>query len=566
MPDIANPEVEPTFSTLVELFRWRGRNQSHERALVFLEDGEGETQVLTYGDLDRRARAVAAYLQAHGATGNRVLLLHPSGAEFITSFLGCLYARAVAVPAYPPRQNRNMQRLQGMVKNAEPVLALTDSHVLERMHTPWQACAEAPLPWVAADLLGDELAGQWLEPSVQADTLAFLQYTSGSTTEPKGVMVSHGNILANLRMVAAVSASVPHAPIVTWLPLFHDMGLLGAVLQSFYMGTFCVLMPPEAFFLKPVRWLRAISRYGARITGAPNFAYDLCVRKVDASQKAELDLRHLEMAFNAAEPVRPLTLQKFVEAFASCGARPGQLYPCYGLAECTLFVTGGSAGRIPVTTSHPELGGERQLAGCGKTWLDGKILIVDPQTRQPCEERVTGEIWVSGSNVTQGYWNNPEATEETFKAMTADTREGPFLRTGDLGFVQGDELFLVGRLKDVIIIGAQNHHACDLELTTEQCHALIRPNCSAAFAVDTGLGERLVVATELEKPKDGSHADFPGIAQAIRRDVAEQHGVAVSTVLLLRPGAIPKTTSGKVQRHACRTAYLTRTLQPLAES
>jgi acyl-CoA synthetase (AMP-forming)/AMP-acid ligase II len=444
------------------------------------------------------------------------------------------------------------------------VLALTDSQVLQRMPAGLSTDQVAQVPWVAADLLSDELAEQWHEPSVTPETIAFLQYTSGSTAHPKGVMVSHRNILSNLRIVAAASASLPPAPIVTWLPLFHDMGLIGTVLQSFFMGTCCVLMTPEAFFLKPVRWLRAISRYKARITGAPNFAYDLCVRKIDEAQKAELDLRSLQMAFIAAEPVRAGTLQRFSSAFASCGMRPDQFYPCYGLAESTLFVTGGDASRAPVTTSHPALENGRVLVGCGHCWLDTNVLIVEPQTRQKSPENTVGEIWVSGSNVAQGYWNNPEATEETFGAFTADA-EGPFLRTGDLGFLRDGELFIVGRLKDVIIIGAQNHHACDLELTAEQSHPLIRPHVSVAFTRDTDMGEQIVVAVELER-RNGADFEFREIAQAIRRAISEQHGVSVSTVLLLKPSTIPKTSSGKVQRQACRAAYLAKTLEPLVEA
>jgi acyl-CoA synthetase (AMP-forming)/AMP-acid ligase II len=363
------------------------------------------------------------------------------------------------------------------------------------------------------------------------------------------------------------------------------------------VGVPCVLMPPVAFLQRPVRWLQAISRYRATISVAPNFAYDLCVRKITPAQRATLDLRSWEMAFNGAEPIRAATLERFAATFAPCGFRREAFYPCYGLAEATLIVSGGEKADIPVVQTVQQAALERHqvvpatakdedtrtLVSCGRTLLDGRVVIADPESRTRCQPGEVGEIWVAGPSVAQGYWNRPAETVQTFQAYLADTGEGPFLRTGDLGCVYQGELFVTGRMKDVIIIRGSNHYPQDIELTVERCHPSLRPGCGAAFAVEVAGEERLIVVQEVERryqpprqrpperrqvdvdpgfdPECPQPLDLDAVVGNIRQAVAEQHGMQVYAVLLLRAGSIPKTSSGKLQRYACCAGFLTDSLE-----
>jgi acyl-CoA synthetase (AMP-forming)/AMP-acid ligase II len=593
---LSNQTVE--FSTLVELLRWRALHQSTRRAYTFLVDGETEEVHVTYGELDRQARAIGAQLQRLGASGERALLLYPPGLEYIAAFLGCLYGGVVAVPAYPPhpaRLDRTWPRLQAIVQDAQPLVALTTSSILSIIE---RVLAQAPdfqaMRWVATDNLADSLAEEWRDPGVSSSTLAFLQYTSGSTATPKGVMVSHGNLMYNQRMIRNAFEHTGQSSVVGWLPLYHDMGLIGNVIQPLYMGFSCTLMSPALFLQRPYRWLHAISCCKATTSGAPNFAYDLCVRKITPEQRATLDLSRWDLAYNGAEPIRDETIERFTATFASCGFRPEAFYPCYGLAEATLFVSGGLKASRPVlhtvrgsTLDHHQVVADshrnedsRTLVGCGRTWLDQKIVIVDPESFTPCPPDRVGEIWVSGPNIAQGYWNRPEETERTFRAYLADTGEGPYLRTGDLGFLKDGELFVTGRIKDLIIIGGVNHYPQDIEWTVEQSHPAIRPGCCAAFSVDVAGEERLVVAAEVERryqptqrqavgaSDSGSYRqplDGQAVVRAIRRAVAEGHDVTAHSVVLLKTGGLPKTSSGKIQRHACRAGFLAQTLDVIEE-
>jgi acyl-CoA synthetase (AMP-forming)/AMP-acid ligase II len=595
--------------TLLELLRWRASEQPERRAYTFLRDGQREEAHLTYEELDRGARCIAARLQHLNAGGERVLLLYPSGLDYIAAFFGCLYAGAIAVPVYPPRPNRSLDRLQAIVDDAGPRIALTTAGILSRTGSPQDTGWGRALQWQPTDVLtadAHESAAGWKEPRVVPETLAFLQYTSGSTTQPRGVMVSHHNLLCNNRMVQQAFEQTEESTFVGWLPLFHDMGLIGNVLQPLFLGSGCVLMAPEAFLMRPFRWLSAVSRYKAHTSGAPDFAYDLCARKVTAEQRATLDLSGWEVAFCGAEPVRSSTVKRFAETFAECGFRRQAFYPCYGLAESTLFVSGGLKTEAPVVAAFdagalerdrvapasPDGHPARVLVGCGRPWQDEKILIADPESSTLCAAESVGEIWVSGSNVAHGYWHRPEETDRAFHAYVAETGEGPFLRTGDLGFFAGGELFIAGRLKDLIVTGGRNHYPEDIEQTVESSHPAVRPGCCAAFGVDQGGQERLVVAVEADRgyrpgvpprtgqapvprpaPEDhavGVSEESPGgsflsghediLAEAIRRAVAEQQDLRVHTVLLLKPGSLPRTSSGKIQRHLCRAGFLAGTL------
>ncbi|WP_258003824.1 non-ribosomal peptide synthetase [Fischerella thermalis] len=569
-------------TSLIELLRWRAIQQPEQKAYSFLLDGEVEAAYLTYKDLDRQAQSIAVQLQSCGVkNGERGLLLYPPGLEFIAAFFGCLYAGIVAVPAYPPRPNQSLSRLQAIVADAQAAIILTTTTSLSNIERQF---AQYPhlqtLRLLATDnMIASHSAQTWQQPSVNSDTLAFLQYTSGSTGTPKGVMVSHGNLLHNELLIQQAMQHTENTLFVGWLPLFHDMGLVGNLLQPLYLGIPCILMSPVAFLQKPVRWLQAISQYKATTSGGPNFAYDLCVRKITPEQRANLDLSSWEIAFNGAEPIRAETLEQFSTTFAECGFRREAFYPCYGMAETTLIVTGGNKQVPPVlqpvesaallqnqvVPASQEASGVQTLVGCGQALQDLKIAIVNPETLTRCQPHEVGEIWVAGPSVTPGYWNQPEQTDYTFRAYLKDTQEGPFLRTGDLGFLRDGELFVTGRLKDLIVIRGRNHYPQDIEWTVAQSHPSLQPSSSAAFAIDVAGEERLVIAQEIKRSFLRNLATEEVIA-AIRQAVVEEHELQVYALLLLKPGSIPKTSSGKIQRHACRTSFLAGSWESIASS
>lgn len=582
------PPSEGSFApTIVDLLRQRAAYRPHDRAFTFLVDGENEELNITYAELDRKARAVGGWLTQQGMAGKRVLLLYPSGLDFIAAFMGCLYGGAIAVPAYPPRKNRSVERIEAIAADADASVALTTRDVLDRFDA---LKASAPslehLIWKVDSELEPTWSERWDRPDIDGETLAFLQYTSGSTGTPKGVMLSHENLLHNsLRIMQAFEITRSQSG-VFWLPSFHDMGLIGGILVPLYGGKFNVLMSPVAFLQKPLRWLQAIAKYRATISGGPNFAYELCVRKTTPEQRAALDLSSWSLAFNGAEPVRAETMAAFAEAFAVSGFRREAFYPCYGLAESTLMVTGGMKFEQPVVRNFDSLSVEtgtiqvrpeddtaaRRLVGSGRE-LDGQdVLIVDPQSCEPLPPGRVGEIWVSGPSVAQGYWNRSEETAATFGAMlslpAADSpgrmgrwrpNPGPYMRTGDLGFFDNGELFVTGRLKDLIIIRGRNHYPQDLEHAVEESSGLVRPGSVAAFAVEIDDRERVVIVAELERGKRDS-ADVQTAFEMIRKRLATEHEVAAEAIVLVRPNSIPKTSSGKIQRHACRRQFLDESL------
>ncbi|MDM8557193.1 type I polyketide synthase [Candidatus Parabeggiatoa sp. HSG14] len=562
-------------TTLIELLCFQAQNQPNKHAYTFLKSGETEEFSITYTQLDQNARVIATKLQSMVAPGERVLLLYPSGLDYIIAFLGCLYAGVIAVPTYPPRRNRSDPRLQAIVTDAQATVVATTTEILSHIgphhsHTP----ELKTLQWLATDNLSQELAKNWQFPDINKNTLAFLQYTSGSTGTPKGVMVSHGNLLDNEAMIQQGFGHTENTRFVGWLPLFHDMGLIGNLLQPLYLGIPCFLMSPTAFLQKPFRWLQAISQYKATTSGGPNFAYDLCVQKITAEQRTQLDLSSWEVAYNGAEPIRDQTLERFSETFADCGFRPEAFYPCYGMAETTLFITGGLKTKRPTLYQAEEKAleqnrvissqkgeGTRTIVSSGQTWLTQKVIIVDPETFAQCASQQIGEIWVSGPNVAQGYWNQPEKTEHTFHA-SLNNGEGPFLRTGDLGFLQNGELFVIGRLKDLIIIRGRNYYPHDIELTLEQSHPALKKNSGAAFSVEVASEERLVIVQEVERTAL-KKLNTDEVISAIRQTVSEQHDLQVYAILLLKPATLPKTSSGKVQRRACRRKFLEGTFKTI---
>ena len=561
------PKTSPISISLVDILLQRAQNQPEQKAYIFLQNGETESGSLTYGELDRQARAIAAHLQSW--QGERALLLYTSGLEFITAFFGCLYAGVVAVPVYPPRRNQKLSRLLAIANDAQAEVALTTTSILADIEQRWSEEAElAQLKWVATDTIAAN-PRKFVPQSVTPESLAFLQYTSGSTGTPKGVMVTHGNIIHNQQMIHQGFGHSEQTIFVGWLPLFHDMGLIGNVLQPMYLGIPCILMPPVAFLIKPIRWLQAISKYQATTSGGPNFAYELCVKKVQPEQLANLDLSSWDVAFNGAEPVRAETLEQFAKKFAQCGFKYSSFYPCYGMAETTLFTTGGYKYQKPViqgvlaekleqnsvVVSEISSAESRAFVGCGCSYLNTTVTIVHPESLTRCGLGQIGEIWVSGGSIAAGYWNRPSATEETFQAYLKDTGEGPFLRTGDLGFFSNGELFVTGRLKDLMIIRGQNYYPQDIEMTVQKSHPALRPNCGAAFTVEFKGSEQLVIVHEVERSYLRK-LNVNEVVGNIRQAVTAEHSLQVYATVLVKTGSIPKTSSGKIQRYACRAQFL----------
>jgi acyl transferase domain-containing protein/acyl-CoA synthetase (AMP-forming)/AMP-acid ligase II/acyl carrier protein len=517
-------------------------------------------------------------LQKMGATGERALVLYPPGLEYVAAFFGCLYAGIVVVPAYPPRLNQKLLRLQNIFSDAQAKIALTTRSILSGIERHFMAAPElSDLQWLIDEDVPLSIESEWQEPVVTSDSLAFIQYTSGSTGSARGVMLSHGNLMHNLSVIRVGFQIPPETIAVFWLPSYHDMGLIGGVLEPMYVNAPGILMSPASFLQQPIRWLQAITRYKGTISGAPNFAYQLCVDRIAPEQRASLDLSSWGVAFCGAEPIRHETLERFAEAFEPCGFRKEAFYPCYGLAEATLLVSGTVGPAVPksiavkrdmleqgrVVQATTDEQGVRTLVGCGNALLDQRIIIADSEafTRR-LPDRV-GEIWVSGPSVGLGYWNRLQETEKTFTAYLKDTGEGPFLRTGDLGFVNDGKLFVTGRLKDLIIIRGRNHYPEDIERTVEQLHPALRIDHGAAFSVELAGEERLVVVYEVERKYRNS--ELVEVFSAIRRAVAADHELQVYAVVLVRTLSIPKTSSGKIKRQDCRRKFLEGNLKVVQE-
>lgn len=556
---------------MVELLASQAADQPDATAYMFLDDRDGE-QPITFGELDRRARLIAARLQLELKPGDRALLVYPAGLEFISAFFGCMYAGVVAVPATYPKPKRPMPRLQRIAVDCDAHVALSTAQTLTTLDPDLLSADGATNQWIATDELNNDLADLWHRPVIDTNDLAFLQYTSGSTSDPKGVMVSHANLLANLERIrqsfgiGELEEDVASSTGVSWLPAYHDMGLIGGILTAMYMGGRTVLMSPTSFLQRPMRWLQAISDYNGIISGAPNFAYEYCVRRISAEERATLDLSHWRLAFCGAEPIRSETLVHFAEAFAGAGFKFKSFLPCYGLAESTLLVAGAdyrqepkilavnraalAQHRVALACGEPDAMVQR-LVGCGVPVSDHTVVIVDPEHGTEVGDGEVGEILVQGPSVTQGYWNRPEETEQVF-AATVPGRNGKFLRTGDLGFFREGELFVTGRVKDVIIIRGSNHYPQDIEQSAEEAHPAVMPG--AAFALADDSGERLVVVHQLDRQFRGS--DHQEIIQAIRRAIVEQHELDPYAIVLIRQTSLPITSSGKVQRTLCREQYV----------
>ncbi|TDD84666.1 aminotransferase class I/II-fold pyridoxal phosphate-dependent enzyme [Actinomadura rubrisoli] len=590
----------PEPATVAEILRHHARRTPDRLAYRFLTGLDGGAESWTYRDLDLRARSIAGRLQREGQRSRPVLLLLPPGLEYVAGFLGCLYAGAIAVPAYPPdagRSDQTMARLAAIARDARAGWALVD----EEQKRLVEAAPDAPggldgqnMRWLPTTDCGPADAETYRDPGAAPGALAFLQYTSGSTATPKGVMVSNENLVANLRAIHVMTRHDRDSAVVSWLPPYHDMGLIGGILMPLYAGIPAHLMAPRTFVQRPFLWLDTISRTRATTSPAPNFGFDYCLRRVTPEQRAELDLSGWRLALNGAEPVRADTLDRFADAFSPCGFDRSALLPCYGLAEATLLVSGTDADRPPLIgtfgtealeagqavpaepaepvehaerAEHPEETGPgrrtTRVVGCGPAADRVGVAIVDPQSRRRLPPGRIGEVWVSGPGVARGYWRDPEATRDTFQASIEDGDGTAFLRTGDLGFEHGGELHLVSRLKDLVIVQGRNHYPQDVERTVEETDEAIRPGGGAAFGVEIDGAEELVVVYEVDAHRVG---DGGGLLARLRTAIAQAHEVSPHAIVLVKRSAVPKTTSGKIQRQGCKRAFLSLGLPVLAAS
>ncbi|MAT69548.1 MAG: fatty acyl-AMP ligase [Planctomycetaceae bacterium] len=568
--------AEPPLASVAELLRRRARELGSRPAFTFTDEAGAETQS-SYAQLDARAAAVGHELAAQLAPGDRAALVFPPGLDFIAAFFGCLYAGVVPVPATFPKPRRPSPRLDAIVADSDAAAVLTTAATLETVQLDQQSPAVQAARWIAVDQLATTRPA--LVHPARHDDLCFLQYTSGSTSDPRGVMISHGNLLANLETIrggfgleiAGADDTCPAG--VFWLPAYHDMGLIGGILTPLYVGGTSHLLSPAAFLKRPLAWLEKLSATRSAISGAPNFAYQLCADKTTAEQAAALDLSNWQLAFCGAEPIDPAALDNFAKALASSGFRREAFYPCYGLAEATLLVSGGhaageaallnvdraeiAAGRaVPAANGTPA----KSLVNCGCPLGGVDVAIVDPATNEQVPDGVIGEVWVAGPSVAAGYWNRPQENFAAFGARLPDS-ERPYLRTGDLGFLHNGSLFVTGRLKDVIIIRGRNLYPQDIEQTVRDANAAV--DSGAAFAVVEGAEDRLVVVHQVGR--EHRRGDLTPVLKAVRAAVVDEYELDPHAIVLLRPGGLPLTTSGKVQRNRCREMFEAGELPSLAE-
>jgi acyl transferase domain-containing protein/acyl-CoA synthetase (AMP-forming)/AMP-acid ligase II/acyl carrier protein len=573
---IIQKQITFKYESLVEMINYQAMNRPDKIAYIYLNyitDGDPQEDSMTYRQLDQNAKKIAVELRKAAKPNDRVLLLYAPGLDYISAFFGCLYAGNIAVPAYPPLDKRLINRLRLIISDSQADLVLTTSGILAAVQSHFPDLPELrTLSWITTDNLPAGLCDEWTRTDVDKDSIAFLQYTSGSTSAPKGVILTHGNLLHNISLVEKCFGHTTDECGVIWLPPYHDMGLIGGILQSAYIGASVVLLSPLDFLQQPMRWLEAITKYKPVTSGGPNFAYELCIKKINPDKISSLDLSSWSLAFNGAEPVKLETMKKFSQTFKSCGFKPEAFYPCYGLAESSLIVTGGSKHEFPVIkifdksaieNSRMREVGESDInakfhVSSGRVLSDVTIRIVDPETMRSVSENQIGEIWVNSPSVARGYWGKPEISEKTFNAYMADTGEGPFLRTGDLGCMMDGELFVTGRLKDLIILNGRNIYPQDIEYTVERVHPSLRSGCGAAFSVHVDNEEKIVVVQEIKNKV--KQDDMHSILGRIHDEIVSEHNINPHAIVLLKAGSIPKTSSGKIQRHLCRINYDNKTL------
>ena len=569
----------PPQTNLVEQLRYWATAIPENVAFRFISRDEENPIELTYAQLDRRAQAIAARLVSMGFAGKRALLLYPPGLDFVEAFIACHYAGVIPVPAYPPRRNRNMVRIDSISNDAQAAVALTVKSVIARSDGAiGDTHSLRSIPWVATEEVPDELQSDWIKPKISSDDIGLIQYTSGSTGNPKGVMLTQQNMMANCTMIVhafGLTKERNHSA-VFWLPTYHDMGLIGGVLIPMFFAMEMTMLSPVTFLTRPLRWLRAISDYGAAISGGPNFAYRWCTMKIKPEECEGLDLSTWKVAFNGAEPVRADVLAEFTRKFERYGFEHSSHYPCYGMAETALIVTGGKWDEEPIVRTFDKSAllnykvkpvpantpNVKELVGSGQVIPSEEVIIVDPEKRHRLKDNEIGEIWINSPSSGVGYWNKPQESADTFEGCLAEDDGQRYVRSGDLGFFHEGELFVTGRLKDMIIIRGVNYYPQDIEANVENCDERLRSGGAAAFAVDHWDREHLVVVCEVERRRS---SNWEPLLDKIRTNVNAEHELPPDAIVLVKHNSVPKTSSGKVQRHACRKEFMAGTLKVIAQ-
>ena len=556
---------------LAEIFETQVIENVDKIAYTFLADGEDKAITITYSELEVNVKTISSILQEKYHVGDRAILLFDTGLDFINSLWACFLSGIIAVPIHPPMDMRGINKLLHIIKDSQPSLVLTTSSFVSQMSFFEGSMKDIPkIDKIAVDSLPEKLF-PFKKLDILDTTNALIQYTSGSVGVSKGVLLNHGNITDNAYMLKAVLEETPPPKaqkdsFLCWLPLYHDMGLMSGVILPLVMGTTSTLMSPLMFLQKPYRWLKALTKYKSTVSAAPNFAYELCIKKVKDEQLEQLDLSSWSVALNGAESIKSQTIERFTEKFSIIGFKPEYFYPAYGLAESVVFVTGPSRDQLPVIleidkealeNNQVKVSEESQkvsVVSTGHIWLDEKVIIVNPQTFKECQTDEIGEVWIAGKSVATGYWNMPEETQNTFEFSLSDDQDKKYLRTGDLGFFKNDNLFITGRIKDLIIIRGHNYYPHHIEHSVEKFSSFFRPGSSAAFSIVIGNEEKLVLIQEIKK--EAVIENTESFKNSVKKMIVEEHGIILHDIVFLKQGSIFKTSSGKVQRKLCKNKYL----------
>lgn len=562
-------------ASFVDILQTRVRELGDRDSFIFLSETSPAEVKMTYAELDVRARQIGALLQRLGAVGERVLILLNTSREYVEAFYGCMYAGAIGVPAFPPMPaSRIGDRLVGIVEDSGAKFALVDTAMMNAKEEILKTTPSlSSVRWIAVDQVASGTESFWEPPRLSRESLCFLQYTSGSTGNPRGVMISHGNMISNTKIIYGAMGIKPQDRSLFWLPIYHDMGLISGVVLPVIGAFQSVLCPPTWFIRKPERWVETISKYRIALSGAPNFAFELCSRRVagGAPVPEGFDLSSWRIAFNGAEPIRADTLRRFAKTFEKYNFRAEQLHPCYGMAEATLMVSAGRVGLPPetrlldrdalaanrvvfTTKDRPHV--EVVASGAPRPEIDIRTVNIETKTEAGPDE--IGEIWLAGPTMSKGYWNRPEENVEKFgaKLPNSDTQ---YFRTGDTGFIRDGLHFIVGRIKEVLIIRGKNHHPYDIERTVEAAHPGLKGCVSAAFSIDADNEEKLVIVLEVPK-EDVRAAD---VLEPIRRAIVEVHDLKLHALTLINRGSLPRTSSGKIMRLKTRSLFSTGELQAI---
>ena len=562
------------FSNIIEVLAYRALNQPDEIAYKFHleEDSQSKLHSITYSELNQQSKNIAAYLRTEKLFGERLLLIYPPGLEFISAFFGCLYSGNISVPASLPNRNQKLSHIENIIFNCEASGVLTVDRLKNKIRNRLLNFSTS-LKFISTDVISYEESSNKII-KFTPKKLAFLQYTSGSTGNPKGVMVTHENIIYNSKLIYNKFEHTSKSFGVSWLPNYHDMGLIGGILQPLLGGFPVVLLSPVDFLRRPLLWLKTISKYRATTSGAPNFAYEMCADKIKLEDKGDLDLSSWDLAFIGAEPIRAETLYKFAEAFKECGFKKSAFYPCYGMAESTLMISGGVKSLFPTVSKNKGLPYDKKIVSCGRVNSSSNvnITIVDTESGEMCEEKTVGEIWVEkNDSIAIGYWNNKELSSKIFNAKISENNSF-YLKTGDLGFVYKNELFVTGRIKDLIVIHGKNFYSQDIERAVDCCHPALKAHSTASFTIDIDGEERLILVQEIKRTyyrkleidncliSEESYREKQILRKEIefaaRASISRKYGLNVYDIQLIKFGDLPKTSSGKVKRQLCKENYI----------